>query len=379
MDFRILMGSRLFTKVNFSINQAPADNSGFAGIAVPSHGCEREAATIHLEDINLKPDTLSRLRLAANEVSAGEEALIGERLACVATAARAAASHWKFTAPAAIIEMFIKQIAPSADFDPCAKSRLRRVIVARLALGFFEVWEKLPASVVSLLPSTLEQLAAFLSRARTYNDDYFAKDVRYALGQTLRCGAMQIDVNGSVGPKLLLRHLRRTGGLAGPAKYIFARGWKRWYIDHLDPRYMAEFHPAGWTVFFIRAAQLLELNPDVRGIAGASWFNDPRVAEISAELAFMQMPMKHGAFCADMGTTPQDVSYAIALSAKRKSLYERGEYTPKCFLVMWPRADIIAWSREAITDPSLTFEHFSAPGRSQAKKSDFADGQEFLA
>jgi hypothetical protein len=308
-------------------------------------------------ELNLDRAAHEQLLRIAGEASEAEKAQIADQLPAIARKARAAASHWDFKAPSTVADKFILEVRPSANADDAGKTRLRRVLVARFALGFFEVKEKLPGSVIELLPRAVSRLAAFLGRPGDYDDDFFAKDVRYALGQTLHCGAMQIDLNGSVGPKLLLRDLKKRRSPSSLGKYIRVQGWGRWYKDHLDLRYMEEFDPEGWTAFFVRAARLLEMNPEVRGISGASWFYDPRVAEISPELAYMRMPLQHGAFCADMGTVEQDIHYATVRSRKRKELYQQGKYFPTCFLMMWPRSGLIEWSRQLKTDKSVAFEN----------------------
>jgi hypothetical protein len=45
---------------------------------------------------------------------------------------------------------------------------------------------------------------------------------------------------------------------------------------------MEEFNPKGWTACFVRIAEMLELNPSIRGLAGVSWFYDPAVPAVNA-------------------------------------------------------------------------------------------------
>jgi hypothetical protein len=157
------------------------------------------AVVIAFQDLEIGRDTLEQLRDVAQDVFEAEEAKIAGRALRVAAAARKAAHHWDFIAPARLVDEFLLNLEPSAGRDPAAKSRLRRVLVARLVLGFFEVRKKLPDCVAALIPDSVRRLAGFVSRARTYPNDYFAKDVRYALGQTLHCRAMQIDLRPAWG------------------------------------------------------------------------------------------------------------------------------------------------------------------------------------
>ena len=131
---------------------------------------------------------------------------------------------------------------------------------------------------------------------------------------------------------------------------------------------MEAFDAAGWTAFFQRVVEVLELNPDIRGVAGASWFYDPQVPRISPELAYVQMPARYGAFRAAMGTAEHHVHNATLRSKVRKTLYDEGRYRPACYLLAWPRAGMIRWARTLERDPSAAFERFAvAPAGSAAE------------
>jgi hypothetical protein len=102
-------------------------------------------------------------------------------------------------------------------------------------------------------------------------------------------------------------------------------------------------------------AEMLALNPQVRGIAGVSWFYDPCVAIISPHLAYIQTPINHGAFLAKMGSDAHHVANATIRSSVRQKLYREGKYLPTCYLLAWPRNALIEWARQLKSDPSLSF------------------------
>jgi hypothetical protein len=227
--------------------------------------------------------------------------------------------------------------------------------VARLALDFFTVESRLPRSIIALYEDFFRRLAKFLSEnvIDCYDDDYFAKDVRYALGLTVPAGAAQVDLHSRIGPKLIGRDLLHTGSPAASLRYAAAAGWGEWYIDHLDLRWMKEFNPAGWTACYARIAELLELNPRMRGLAGVSWFYDPALAVISPHLAYLrEVPVRHGAFLVHMGALPHDIQNATVRSPLRKKLYEEGRYEPTCYILAWPRRQMIAWAHNDRADTS---------------------------
>lgn len=315
----------------------------------------------------------SQLEATAGEVSGDEHREFERLLPGAAAKARAAGGHWDFGVPSYVIDELIGN--PFAFRDgtrPDVKARLRSVAVARLVLRFFRVEDRLSDTILALYPDFFERLARFLSgRARYhYEDDYFAKDVRYALGLTIPSGAHQLDLRARIGAKLILRDVMATRSAQSALAYAAALGWGRWYSNHLDLRAMKEFSPRGWTVSFVRMAEMLALNPQVRGIAGVSWFYDPCVALISPHLAYIQTPTNHGAFLAKMGSDAHHIANATIRSSVRQKLYKEGKYRPTCYLLAWPRNALIEWAHQLKSDPSVSFSN-TAPSS--------ADFQESLA
>jgi hypothetical protein len=314
---------------------------------------------LQLADVPISAQTRAQLIDVAGDVHPTEAALLRDRLPAAAARARAVSGHWDFAAPAnALDSLLLNQGVFPEAVSESGRDRMRRAAVARCVLEHFRVDDRMPASVVSLYEEFWSRLGTFLTTAAPegYDDDYFAKDVRYALGLTVPCGALQIDLSYSVGPKLILRDIRASRSLAAASAYLRARGWGRWYNDHLDLRDMSEFTPAGWTACFARFAEVLALNPTVRGVTGISWFYDPKVAEISPRLAYVQVTQtENGAFLANMGTDAHHVENATVRSPIRRRLYEEGKYLPTCYLLAWPRGPLLRWAERLPGDPALAF------------------------
>jgi hypothetical protein len=312
---------------------------------------------LQLQDLKLG-NTLSQLQIVADEVIGDEDRQFRRFLPAMASGARAAAGHWDFLAPARVIDQLLEGDAFPRGSDAQGKTRLRRVAVARLALDFFQVEDPLPPSVTSLYPDLFRRLTKFVATGvgERYDEDYFAKDVRYALGLTIPCGALQFDLKYRIGPKLILRDVSKTKSSHTAFAYLKSRGWGRWYNEHLDLRAMREFNPDGWTAHCARMAEMLELNSDALGIVGVGWFYDPVVAENSPGLAYIQQTqLKYGAFRVRIGTEPHHIQNAIFRSAVRRKLYEEGKYLPTGYMLAWPRRAIIAWARRLKIDPSVAF------------------------
>lgn len=311
-----------------------------------------------------------RLAEVANDVSAEENCQFRRLLPSVAADARAVAGHWEFASPARVLDRLIEDPRTFPQGPGLRhRSRLRQAAVARLALGFFQPNDRLPDSVLKLYPAFFGRLSVFLhDRVNgSYHDDFFAKDVRYALGLTIPCGALQFDLNATIGPKLIARDLAATNSFRSVASYLTSGGWGRWYGNHLDLRDIKEFTPAGWTASFTRIAETLERNPSVRGVAGVGWFYDPQLARVSPNLAYIaQTPLKNGAFLIRMKTAPHDIENALVRSPLRKKLHQRGEYHPACYLLAWPRRELLAWAKRLAFDASAAF----GGGRAETKHDD---------
>jgi len=317
---------------------------------------------VTLRDLEIDAETRARLLFVANEVSLEETRQFLRLLPAAAAKARTIAGHGDFMGPARVLDDLILDIldsvAPAKAKDSLNETRLRRVAVALLVLDFFEVQDRLPPSVIGFYPAFFARLATFVTEKATdrYDEDYYAKDTRYALGVTVPCGALQIDLEGSVGPKLILRDAIATRSVRSALAYTVSGGWGRWYANHLDLRAMKEFSPQGWTASFARLAETLELNPRIRGIAGVSWFYDPKVADVSPQLAYiLHTPMRHGAFLAHMGTDSHHIRNATVRSPIRKKAYEEGRYLPTCYLLAWPRRPLLEWAQRLRADPSVGF------------------------
>ena len=303
----------------------------------------------------------SELQIVANDVTQDEHRDLLRLLPAAALKARASARHWDFFAPAHVIDAMLEDLTafPSCA-TPKGKTRLQRVAVARLTLGFFQVSEALPPSVLALYPDLFRRLAKFVAEGagERYDAEFFAKDVRYALGLTVPGGALQFDPEYWIGPKLILRDMAGKKSVRPALGYLKSGGWGRWYNEHIDLRTMRDFNPDGWTAHCARMAEVLRLNTDVRGIVGVGWFYDPAVAENSPGLAYIQRTqIRHGGFLVRVGTEPHHIENAIYRSAIRRKLYEQGKYLPTCYLCAWPRQAIIGWAERLKVDPTV---HFSA-------------------
>jgi len=255
----------------------------------------------------------------------------------------AAGSHWDFNAPAAAADAALGQM------DGMDRDRLRRGLAARWALDLPDRVPTLdlPSEVQTQYPSALRRLAGFLSRdAQPYDEDHWAKDVAFALALTVPCGAQVAELEARLGPGEIWRHIRAGWGASPALSYVRARGWGTWLQSHTEQRYTEEFNPAGWDTCYLRIAAILRTRPALRGMIGSAWFYDPPIREISPRLAYLQdRPLANGGFRVHQGPHPVHTARATETSPTRRKLVESGAYTPRSWIMAWPRAGLLRWAR----------------------------------
>lgn len=257
-----------------------------------------------------------------------------------AARAAAAASHWDFGLPAKEVD---------AVLGPDAGDDLRRLLIARWALDLEQraAAIDMPAEVMTLYPFWLEKLGTFLTKSHgSYDPDFWAKDVRFALGLSVPGARSQvIDLTSPLGPGLMVRHVMSGRGLGAAWSYLRA-GWRATWLEvHTESRHLDDFNEEGWNRAWATAAAICQRRPDLAGMIGSSWFYDPPLTEISPRLAHLrQNPLKGGAFMIHQGPAEIHTQRASAASPTRKALIESGQYTARSWLMVWPRRTLIPWA-----------------------------------
>jgi hypothetical protein len=238
--------------------------------------------------------------------------------------------------------------------SPSALGKYHKLLLLQLVASFETrvAGQPIPASIVGLLR---EELGRIQREVRDQPDDFyqfsndlFLKDLGLCRFVLLPCGAELLEVGAGVPRSLVCR-----GGAAQFLRgmYFFlvrTRGFRPFYSLHLDPRRIEEFSPEGWDRSYLRIAELLALNPDVKGVFGSAWFYDPRIETVSPRLAYLRTRrLEHGAEGFRYGPHPSAVRDALARSDTRRRLYEAGEYLPISYYLVWPRADLLRWAERA--------------------------------
>lgn len=243
-----------------------------------------------------------------------------------------------------IAETVAAPVAASAE-------TVSRVIVASLSLNLVSNLPNkgLPQSILTQYPDHFDRLADWLSEPKPGygpGDDSFLKDVRIAGGYSVPCGAQDVDLNGAIRRTAGLKAVARLKGVRSGARILWSGG-PHWFRIHTDSRFTDEFNESGWERCYRRIADLLVTRPDVKGMAGTSWFYDPQIMRVSPRLGYLQRtPLGAGAFLLWNGPGAVHTQRATATSATRRSLVEEGTYLPVCYTLVWPRDSLIGWARE---------------------------------
>jgi hypothetical protein len=150
---------------------------------------------------------------------------------------------------------------------------------------------------------------------------------------------------GGIPRRLVLRQgLRRGARLL--AVVLRAGGFAPFFTQHLVSHRMRRFTPAEREAFLHRVGALLRLRPRIRGLLSTSWYNDPTVARISPQLAYLREGFERfGISVFPIGTGPDIVQDATAFSFERRRLFESGRYVPTAYLGVALRHQLLALDR----------------------------------
>lgn len=301
--------------------------------------------------IALTPAQLDTLDAVYARLDPQERVWAAMAVATAVGPATTAATHWDVSQPARRVETAIVAAGAAALPDGRAgvSGDLRRALIALWLKTLPERLERerLPDAVLDLYPWWLEKLTAFLDEGRgDYPDDFWIKDVRFALALSVPGARSQIlDLSWPMGPGETVRHARGGHGLSPLVNYLVHNARRPWLQNHTESRWLDDFNPEGWDRMWRTAAALLKTRPGLAGAMGASWFYDPQLETVSPRLNYLRAdPVAGGAWLVHQGPGEGHTERATATSPTRRALLEAGEYVPTSWLLAWPRGKLIRWA-----------------------------------
>lgn len=203
----------------------------------------------------------------------------------------------------------------------------------------------LPESIKALYPKELNRMER---NTQTGSDDYFLsdndsfrKDLAILTHRLIPCGAEFFYPFSGIPRSLVIRSGPR-GLFRFIAAVVSTRGLKPLLELHMHLEVTENFTPEGWLATYENLADVLELNPQFRGVQSFSWFLDPALESLSPHLAYLRrVPEQCGAYFLYSSNEPLHSSAALHKSQKRRSLAESGAYQPKVYARIWPRKNLI--------------------------------------
>lgn len=236
----------------------------------------------------------------------------------------------------------------------CRPHELALIHKATLA---FSMRESLKAKTYLAYPNCIKILfeewyeriiADFFSQPDDYYDfanETFMKDLSCCSLRAIPVGGPWVVEKFGVGYKFLLKGLRQfIGGI--PFILFKTRGVTPFYVIHTSNRYLHVFNSTERNKCYIRVAELLKCNREMKGFLGSSWFIDPALETVSPRLAYLRkIPEENGAkVFLHLGVTESATKNALLKSDTRRKLYEEGKYIPRDYAVIWPRQEMINWA-----------------------------------
>lgn len=236
-----------------------------------------------------------------------------------------------------------KLLAIAGRFDEPTRMELMQALLASLIRDFNA--EKLPFQTTEDIQALYQRsfMRILAAPARHWQvDDIFFKDLALASGHLFPAGERVIEPFSA-----LQRSLALAGGARQGWRFVracLAAGGNRPVFRlhvHLSeaPRLSAQ----SWRLTCLRLARMLRINPGIKGIAGAAWFYDPAVVQVSPHLHFINdMLAGQGASWFFSHIEGED-SGALISSTTRQQAYADGRYIPRNYSMFWPRRWALRW------------------------------------
>jgi hypothetical protein len=174
--------------------------------------------------------------------------------------------------------------------------------------------------------------------------DLFQKEFGLATLRLYAAGAQLVDYRCGVPRSLVIRGGWRLA--LGKLRLILQSGGFRPYFQiHTHSFMLDRFNESGWEECYLCCAELYSIHPEVLGMYGSSWFYDPALEQISPRLAYLRdTPTRGGAHLLFVETGGSAINNSLASSPTRRKLYDKGEYMPKSYMLLWAKERQLAWA-----------------------------------
>ncbi len=251
----------------------------------------------------------------------------------------------------AVVREFCEKI--EGKYDARTRAVYQKLAILMLMKGSLGVVRDgaFPGSVAELC---LDYYGRTVSDLSTKNHGYYNHRNEAFIDDICCCSLKTLPIGGAW--MLETTAVRKRLLITGDVRQFFGclafflcklRGFVPFYRIHTLKRHPGGFDQEERTKCYLRIADLLKQNPGVKGMYLLGWFYDPKLADISPELAYLrEFPERQGARRFRFGSTEQAIRFATAWSAERRRLYEEGKYSPTEYALIWPRREMLRWAME---------------------------------
>lgn len=180
------------------------------------------------------------------------------------------------------------------------------------------------------------------------NSDLYLKEIGLATFRLIATGTRVFDVDSGI-PRSVLFTSGLGGLLRGPYRFLRMGGFYPFGQTHVHDLMMNRITEDGRIQMWLGCAEIMRMNPGLKGMFGSSWLEDPALEHVTPNLfAYNRIPRENGAIYFCRGVDDDSISNALFKSEKRRKQYENGDYTPRRFLMIWPRQELLRWAEHWI-------------------------------
>ncbi len=203
----------------------------------------------------------------------------------------------------------------------------------------------LPDDIKSMLVDDFERILRFAKkedkRLLSFNNQTFLSYIEKLCFRGFPVGNQDLSLSGI--PRSMVTKLGWRRGAEFARFLLFElKGNYPLYELHYNSHRFASFNRAGWEGVLYRAAQMMLINKEIKGLLGSAWFFDPVIEHVSPDIFYIQE------LCGEVGakffylrSTQDDVNNAIKLSKRRRAAYEEGRYKPSSYMMVLSRTALL--------------------------------------
>jgi hypothetical protein len=229
------------------------------------------------------------------------------------------------------------------DLGPTCQARVMQGLLARLTLAFREdgLGFTLTPEVRERYENSLRRILNTPAEDRRL-DDLFLKDLALATGSLFPAGDRVVEPCSVLQRSLLFR--------SGPSQalrflscLLRAGGSRPFFRLHIHLSEASHLDEASWRQTCKCLAEMLQVNPWVKGVIGAAWLYDPALPMVSPRLGFINDVLRSAGAQWFYSHAEGGDSGAFATSRTRRDAARSAGYKPRCYVICWGRVAAIAW------------------------------------